>query len=143
MSVRQCAGEVLQKPLSGVIITALMMVGAQAAELTNVHGEVLINHGYGFQQIAGSTMVGSGDRVRAAQGTAKIIYENGCAVDIGPNQVIAVLSTPPACTRLPATAQNAAGLALAGGAAVGAIALSGGGPLGSITFLGSILPASP
>jgi hypothetical protein len=39
--------------------------------------------------------VSPGDRIRTGNGSANIVYENGYAQKVGPNQVVAVQHTPP------------------------------------------------
>lgn len=83
--------------MSTVIAAALFVTNAQAAVLTNVIGVVFVNRGDGFRPaMVGSSLI-SGDRVRVDNGSADIVYENGCSTKVGPQQVSLVLSAPPPC----------------------------------------------
>jgi hypothetical protein len=87
----------VRKLISSVVIASLIATYAEAARLTNVQGSVIVNRGDGFQPAQGGAPVAPGDRVRVNEGSAEILYENGCAVRVGPGQMVAVLYTPPAC----------------------------------------------
>jgi hypothetical protein len=68
----------------------------QAGHLANVQGKVLLNRGQGFQPVTGDVDVLPGDRVRAVDGSAEIVYSNGTTVLVQSGQMVVVLSTPPA-----------------------------------------------
>ena len=58
---------------------------ASAATLDAVQGQVLINHGKGFQRVAPGTEAREGDLVMANPGgSAKLIYPGGCVTEIKP-----------------------------------------------------------
>ncbi len=88
----------LRKSIPIAIGTALLAWSAQAATLTNVEGAVSINQGFGEQQGVTGVALNPGDRVKVGEGSADIIYVNGCSTRVGPNQTAAVLSNPPSCT---------------------------------------------
>jgi hypothetical protein len=78
-------------------ISALLAAGAQAASLANIDGVILVNHGNGFKPVAEGAALASGDRVRAAAGSADVLYENGCSTKVAHKRTVVVLFTPPAC----------------------------------------------
>ncbi len=116
--------------LSAVLASVMLTVPVNAALLTNVQGTVTVNRGAGFAPASGGSIIAPGDRVRVAEGSAEIVYDNGCVVKLGPGQVVAVLYTPPACqsgTGGDDTAVYVAGGGLLlGGAIAGGILLSQG-----------------
>ena len=118
--------------ISAVAMAALLASNAQAAMLANINGAVTVNQGNGFVPASIGSSLAPGDRVRTGEGTANIVYENGCSAGIGPHQVVAVLAVPPPCNGVmlrdgPAMAPAEFPWApvLLGGAAVGgAVALA-------------------
>ncbi len=92
-------GKLPHTVMSAAIVAAFVFTtSVQAAELVNVMGSVSVNHGQGFQPTSIGTYVVPGDRVRAADGSADIVYDNGCTVRVGPRQVVLVTSEPPVCS---------------------------------------------
>jgi hypothetical protein len=87
----------IRKLIASVVIASLIATGAEAAVLANVQGSVIVNRGDGFQPAQGGASIAPGDRVRVVQGSAEILYENGCVVRVGSGQMVAVLHTPPNC----------------------------------------------
>jgi len=74
----------------------LTSLSAWAATYVDPTGGVAISHGFGFQQIGGRTEVTAGDSVIASPGGhAKIVYANGCVVDVNPGAVVTVQETSP------------------------------------------------
>ncbi len=74
----------------------LASLPALASAYVEPSGGVAISHGYGFQQIAGKTEVEGGDSVIASPGGhAKIVYADGCVVDVNPGAVVTVQETSP------------------------------------------------
>jgi hypothetical protein len=139
-----------RKPIAVVLIASLAASGAQAALLTNVQGMVTVNHGYGYQPAGVGGQMGPGDRVHAGEGSADIVYENGCTVKVGSGQTAIVLGTAPACTvgsQTPDAGTYAAGGMLAAGGVAAAIAFSQGsssnGVAAGIAQGKSSTPASP
>lgn len=86
-----------RKLITTAAILSLTLASAEAALLTGVEGPVSVSHGNGFKPANGASQLAPGDRVRTGDGTATIVYDNGCVVKVGPHQVVAVLYTPPAC----------------------------------------------
>ena len=88
----------MQRPLiSAAMIAALVTTSAQAAVLSNLDGVVSVNRGNGFQPASIGSSLAPGDRVRTGEGSANILYDNGCATAVGPKQVAIVYSEPPVC----------------------------------------------
>jgi len=59
-------------------------------------GDVAVSHGEGFGQVTTNTDVTFGDSVIASPGgSAKIVYDDGCTVDVKPGQIVNVQATSP------------------------------------------------
>ena len=83
-----------------VVAAALagLLVGSSAfaATLQPTQGEVLINHGAGFQRAAQQTTVGVGDTVMTGiGGSAQIVYNAQCSVAVKPGNVVTVAAEAP------------------------------------------------
>jgi hypothetical protein len=66
---------------------------AQAARATvqSVQGNVSIDRGTGFQQLTSAMPAEIGNRIMAAPGSsAKIVYGDGCTVEVKPGSVVSV-----------------------------------------------------
>lgn len=131
----------VRKLISIAVIAGLLTTNAEAALLTNTEGSVTVNHGDGFQPAQTGAVIIPGDRVRTGQGSADIVYDNGCVVRVGPQQMVAVLVTPPVCSggglkdAIVEDTGPSTGLLLVGGL------LIGGGIAGGILLTQK--PASP
>jgi hypothetical protein len=89
-----------------VVFTCTIAPAVQAARLTEVEGNVLVNKGEGFWEVNGATAVSAGDRVLVrGKGAAKIDYGNGCVKKISANQSTVVTSKP-VCDPAPVVAQK-------------------------------------
>jgi hypothetical protein len=89
-----------------VVFTCTIAPAIQAARLTEVEGNVLVNKGDGFWEVNNATPVSAGDRVLVrGKGTAKIDYGNGCVKKISANQTTVVTSKP-VCDPAPVAAQK-------------------------------------
>jgi hypothetical protein len=119
----------IRKVVSSLIILPLIVTGAEAAVLANVHGSVIVNRGEGFQPAQAGTSVVPGDRVRVNEGSADILYENGCSVKIGAGQMVAVLHTPPACKGTNSPSPTSSGGGSSGGLSTMTYVYIGGGLL--------------
>lgn len=80
-----------------MVLTSLLVSEAQSAVLAGVQGAVSIVHGEITIRAAEGASLAPGDSVRTAEGTARIVYENGCAVKVGPRQAVSVANAPPSC----------------------------------------------
>ena len=67
-----------------------------AATLQPISGKVLINHGAGYQAITQPAAVTVGTSIMVnAEGSAKLVYNEQCAVAVKPGQVVAVAAEAP------------------------------------------------
>ena len=74
----------------------LLGSSAFAATLQPMQGEVLVNHGTGFERVAKDTMAGVGDSVMVGKdGSAQIVYNKQCSVAVKPGNVVTVAAEPP------------------------------------------------
>src|SRR6185369_12224165 len=61
------------------------------ATLQTVTPQVSVNKGQGYKQVAAASEVSVGDQVMAAPGgRGKIVYPDGCVIDVYPGAVITV-----------------------------------------------------
>jgi hypothetical protein len=99
-----------------------------------------VNRGDGYKALTGKTTVHAGHLVMAApNGSAKVVYDDGCVVEVKPGAVVAVYETSPCqaqtgaidTTAQAATANPRRGYIIAGvvvaGIAGGIVALTAGG----------------
>jgi len=151
--MRQFKNQINRMPralISAAVIVALF-TNAQAAELSNIEGVVSVNSGNGFHPASIGSSLAPGDRVRTSEGSANILYDNGCSTKVGPQQVAIVYSEPPACNvgglkdgvvvapaEPPAGAPFLGGLIVVGGAVGLAVALAGSREKPPVVF-----PVSP
>ena len=69
---------------------------ALAATVQPVQGQVSINRGEGFQGLAGKTQARAGDLVMVSPGgSAKVLYSDGCTVNVKPVKVVSVGAKSP------------------------------------------------
>lgn len=62
-----------------------------AATFQPVQSPVSISRGEGYQQVSAATKVSIGDQIMAGPGgRGKIVYPNGCVVDVNPGAVVTV-----------------------------------------------------
>ena len=92
-------------------------------------GTVSLSHGQGFKEISTPTDALPGDSVIAGpNSSAKIVYSNGCEVDVPPGTIGRIEDHDPSPCKAAALAPRGRyllGAAAAGGAAVGVCALAG------------------
>jgi hypothetical protein len=82
---------VLSMALGFSIATFACLPAMAAATVQVVQGKVSVNQGQGYKQVGAASAVSTGDRVMAAPGSrAKILYSDGCAVDVYPGAVVTV-----------------------------------------------------
>lgn len=68
---------------------------AQAATVSPIEGTTSLNRGGGFKRITQETAAGPQDRVMTgANGSARIVYDNGCVVTLSNNQSVSVGDAP-------------------------------------------------
>lgn len=75
----------------------MVTTSAQAAVLSSPDGAVSVNSGNGFKPASIGSSLAPGDRVRTDEGSANILYNNGCTTTVGPQQVAVVYPEPPIC----------------------------------------------
>jgi hypothetical protein len=81
------------------------LVLAASATVQIDQGRVLIDHGSGFQPAQGAVQAAAGTRVMASpDGAARVIYADGCAVNVRPGSIVSV------GVKSPCTAASLAGL---------------------------------
>ena len=137
--------------MSAALIAGLLVTNAHATVLSNIKGAVSVNSGNGFQPASIGSALAPGDRVRTGDGSASILYDNGCSTRVGPQKVAIVFSEPPACNvgglkdgvamtpaEPPAEAPLLGGLLVVGGAIGLAAALAGHGEKPPV-----VVPVSP
>lgn len=119
----------------GIFSIAIMFgFPAQSAVLEALQGGVLVSRGgSAYQLVHQPTQLRVGDSVLANPGgSARVVFENGCAVDIQPGMVFTVGEAPPCNTTDNATAGStdyttvAVGAAVVAGGVGLALALGGG-----------------
>jgi hypothetical protein len=78
--------------LAGLLLSS----AAFAATLQPLQGEVLINHGAGYQSVTQQTVAAVGDSVMVNKdGSAQIVYNEQCSVAVRPGNVVTVAAEPP------------------------------------------------
>ena len=69
---------------------------ALATTVFATQGQVLINRGQGYQQVAGSSQANPGDTVVANPGgSGQIVYADGCTVQVRPGSIVSVAPQSP------------------------------------------------
>ena len=104
---------------------------AWAANVEVVQGQISINHGQGYKPVRGKSDAFPGDSVMASpNGSGKIVYEDGCVVEVKPGAVVTVEPTSP-CQAGASNSGSRRGYIIGGvvvaGVVGGVIALAGGG----------------
>jgi hypothetical protein len=71
--------------------TVVCVPALAAATVQVVQGQVSVNQGQGYKQVVAPSAVSTGDKVMAAPSSrGKIVYADGCAVDVYPGAVVSV-----------------------------------------------------
>jgi len=136
-------GDIMGRTAPAVFLAAfLVSSAASAATVETVEGQLSLNQGDGYRPIAAVAAANSGDLVMASPGgSGKIVYADGCVVEVRPGTVVPVRSQSPCKGGHPHRLRNyLLGGAAVAGITVGIIALTknnneGGG--------GKPKPASP
>lgn len=116
-------------------LAMLLSFVAEAAVLDAIQGGVLVSRGGGaYQTVSQPTPLRVGDSVLANPGSgARVVFENGCAIEIEPGMVFTVGEAPPCDAADAASAGSsdytmvAVGAAVVAGGVGIAIAAGGGG----------------
>jgi hypothetical protein len=121
--------------------TTLGSTGALATTVEVIQPQVFVNRGDGYKPATKTSGVSAGHIVMAApNGSAKVVYDDGCVVEVKPSAVVTVYETSPCQAQTGAvdtSSQTAAntgsrrGYIIAGvvvaGVIGGAFAIAGGG----------------
>src|SRR5690242_10563991 len=76
----------------------LLTSAASAATVDSIKGRVLLDRGDGFQVLTASTTADAGAKIMAGPGgSAKVLYADGCAIEVRPGAVVTVGAKSP-CT---------------------------------------------
>jgi len=113
--------------LCAFVVCVLITSTALAATVRREQGTVSINRGQGMQKVADVTTGKPGDMVTAAPGgLGKIIYPDGCEVEVKPSEIAFIQAKSP-CTG-PILSSNTKsyliGTALVGGLVTGIVLLA-------------------
>ena len=116
------------------------VVQAQAATLSALHGDVMVNSGMGFRKAGGTMKVKPGDLVLAGpESSAVLSYDDGCSAPVQADSVVAIGAQSPCALQGQTQVQGQAAIAaagaggggagggIAGGAAAGAAGAGAGG----------------
>ena len=75
---------------------SLLGSAACAATLQPTGGNVLINHGAGFEHVIGPTNAGVGDLAMVSPGgSAQVVYDSQCTVPVKAGQVVTIAAKAP------------------------------------------------
>lgn len=114
----------IMPPGVAVLAAAFFSTAAIAATVNSTGGQVLINRGGGYQQVAGATEGNPGDTVVVNPGgSGTIVYPDGCVVDVSPGTVVTIGAQSPCSTGAGPTGTTFAIGALVVGGGVGAAIL--------------------
>jgi hypothetical protein len=86
------------------LLPALAAAVEPVATVEPVAGQVSLNRGHGFVGITKSTRANVGDQIMVSiRGRGKIVYSEGCVVDVHPGAVVGVASSCKIATAKPMT----------------------------------------
>jgi hypothetical protein len=130
----------------GVLLLSLAVSpSAHAATVNATQGQVLLNLGQGYKQVAGSSEAGPGAIVVANPGgSAQVVYSDGCSITVTPGMVYTIAPQSPCGSGGPAFGGGGFEMNTTTMVALGALA--GGGIAAAIIFStgsSSKKPASP
>ena len=126
------------RPLVAFISAALFSTYSFAATVSATQGQVLVNQGQGYQQVAGSVEAGPGATVVVNPGgSVQILYPDGCSVAVQPGSVYAIAPQSPCLAQNGETTTGMSGTTLA----VGAVVVGGG--VAALLLLNGNKSASP
>jgi hypothetical protein len=113
----------LFRSLFALVCAFLFSASSFAAMVNTTQGQVLVNTGQGYRQVAGSVEAGPGATVVVNPGgNAQVVYPDGCAVNVQPGSVYTVASESPCLAGGADTTTGSGGAALA----LGAVLVGGG-----------------
>lgn len=107
---------------AGVFALALVQsVALQAATLDSINGDIFVSQGAGYRAVYTPTELLAGDSVLAnPNSSARVVFEDGCAVSIHPGMVFTVPETSPCRAGLSFFGHEISWPLVAGGVAVAA-----------------------
>jgi len=111
------------RPLLAFVCAAAFSTSSHAAVVNATQGQVLVNQGSGYQQVAGSIEASPGATVVVNPGgAAQIVYPDGCSVAVQPGSVYTIAPQSPCLAQngQATTGMNGTTLAL------GAVVVGGG-----------------
>jgi hypothetical protein len=74
-----------------VVVMAMTSAAWAGATVVVVKSPVMVSHGEGYSEVTTSIAAARGDQVMAGpQGQARIVYPDGCTVQVGPGGVASV-----------------------------------------------------
>src|SRR3990172_1743800 len=111
------------RPVVALLSAALFSTSSFAAMVNATQGQVLVNQGSGYQQVAGSVEVGPGGTVVVNPGgSAQILYPDGCSVAVQPGSVYTIAPQSPCLAQGGEPSSGLNGTTLA----IGAVVVGGG-----------------
>ena len=125
------------------------LASANAASLSSVQGEVLLDAGKGLKPVTGAANLKAGDTVIARKGSAKVTYPDGCTVNVDPGKSVAIVEKSPCAAQASAPSGSAAAAAPAAAGlstaamVVGGVAVAAGVGIAASEKRGSKHSASP
>jgi hypothetical protein len=109
----------------GVLSSLAVSSSAYSATVNATQGQVLLNQGQGYKQVAGSREAGPGAIVVANPGSsAQVVYPDGCSITVTPGMVYTIAPQSP-CGSGGSGIGEGLGLNTTTMVAVGAIAAGG------------------
>jgi hypothetical protein len=110
-------------PVVAFLSASLFTTSAFAAMVNATQGQVLVNQGTGYQQVAGSVDVGPGATIVVNPGgSAQIVYPDGCSVAVQPGSVYTIAPQSPCLAQDGQATSGPSGTTLA----IGAVVVGGG-----------------
>lgn len=70
-------------------------LAAESARLSTVSGSVMVNQNGRFTPATRGAVLTTGDRVMATEGSASLVYSDGCAVTVAARSMATVAATSP------------------------------------------------
>ena len=102
----------LWRPTIAAISVVALLPAAEAAQVTPIKGEVLVNTGAGYQRAEAAMELSPGDSAIAKPNAqASLRYPDGCVVDVVPGMVAWVERVSPCAATSRSTADPAPALA--------------------------------
>jgi hypothetical protein len=82
--------------LASMVMTVAAQAAAPLADLSQIHGKVLVNHGKGFEAVVGAVSLNAGDQVMVGSESGAVIsYVSGCSVSVVKPKVITIGAKAP------------------------------------------------